>query len=59
MNVLPLVFDGGNHSRLDWGSSSDKCCCTPVSCPSTSGSISVDSVTRLVRGNDGEAASAF
>ena len=44
---------------LDWGSSSDICCWVPISCPSTSGSISVDGVFNLVRSNDGETASAL
>ena len=30
-------FDGGNHFRLQWGFSSDNCCCTPISCHYISG----------------------
>ena len=41
-------LDGGDHFSLDWGSSGDNCCCTPVSCLSTSGSINVDYVISLV-----------
>ena len=26
-------FDGDNHFRLDWGSSSDNCCCNPFLVP--------------------------
>ena len=53
-------FDGlGIHFRLDWGSSSDNCCCNSVSCPSTSGSISVDGVISLIWSNGGKAATAF
>ena len=52
-------FDGGNHFRLDWGSSSDNCCCAPVSCRSTNGSIGVNGVITPVWSNDGETVSAF
>ena len=41
-------FDGDNHFRLDWGSSSNNCCRAPVSYPSTSGSISVNGTIDLV-----------
>ena len=45
-------FDGGNHFRLEWGSSNNNCCGTPFF-SSTNRSISV------VRRNGEEAASVF
>ena len=55
----PFGFDGSNHFRLDWGSSSDNCFCAPVFCPSTSGSIGIDGVINLVRSNGGDTASTL
>ena len=55
----PFSFDGGNHFRFDWGSSSDNCCCIPVFRPSTRQSIHVDGAISLVWSNGDEAVSAF
>ena len=52
-------FDGGNHFRLDWGSSGSSCCCVLIFPPSTSGSIGVDGVIGLVWCNECETALAF
>ena len=54
-----LGFDGGNHSRPDWGSSSDNCCSPQVSCPSTSRFIGVDGVISLVWCNGCETTLVF
>ena len=50
-----FCFDGGDHFKLEWGSSSDNCCCTPISCLSTSGSIGVENIISLIWSNVGEA----
>ena len=57
--MLCFDFDGSNYFRLSWRSSGYNCCCTPVSCPCTSGSICVNSVVNLVWSNGDETASVF
>ena len=54
-----FCFDGGDYIRLERGSSSDNCSCTPVSCSSTSGSIAVDNVISLVCNDGGKATLSF
>ena len=54
-----FCFDDGDYFRLVRGSSSDDCCCMPVSCSSTSGSIGVNKVISLVRNDGGKATLSF
>ena len=41
-------FDGCNYIRLERGSSTDNCSCTPISCSFASGSIGVNNVISLM-----------
>ena len=56
---LSFCFDDGDYIRLERGSSSEDCSCTPISCSSTSRSIGVDNVISLVGGNGGKATLPF
>ena len=56
---MSFCFDGGDYIRLERGSTSDNCSCTPVSRSSTSGPINVDNVISLIRSDGGKATLPF